>query len=414
MSWIKVPEISIFPTYSHSIMLGVRGPAQGIPGGKKILTRFDIYICLRSLKLLVMLLAIFVSINWIRLAVEAVEGLVSGGQSGWSVIEYILLLIPLSFSNAVAMSSFFALTYLFFRLNSDREIIAVNYAGMDPAQVVKPFLLMAALASTLLALLEHIIVPLSESRATEISTLIQHDLTNVRITSGQFLFPVEGVAVFVGKVGEDGSLQNVFIHDARTHDRERTYYSEDAILGHGEFGLVLELSSGHAEEWDETEAEIKILTFEAIRFNLDREDEPEPVSNQGLRFRSSLDLAGSWLAPAVDGTDQLRGYAIEINSRFFDSLRSLVYPMLGVMMLLVAETFRFQRHIAFVPAILAVIVMHVFGQYMEDKVEAGSSPVALIHLSHVIALLLAGLFLHWSRSPPPQIVRLLSHSRHLR
>ncbi len=361
-----------------------------------------------------MLMAIFVGINWIQLAVEAVEGLVSGGQSGWGVIEYILLLFPLSISNAVALSAFFALTYLFFRLNSDREIIAVNCAGMDPVQVIRPFFLVGVLVSALLALLEHVIVPLSESRATEIATMIQHDLTNVRITSGQFLFPVKGVAVFVGKIGEDGGLQNVFIHDARADNRERTYYSEEATLGQGESGLVLELTSGHAEEWDATAAEIKVLAFETIRFNLARENEPEQAGDRSIRYRSSLDLVAAWLAPPADGADHSRSYAIEINSRFFDALRALVYPVLGVMMLVAAETFRFQRHIAFVPAILAVIVMHVFSQYLEDIVKAGGPPVALLHLSHVIALLLAGLLLHWARSPNPRVVQMLSHSRHLR
>ena len=355
--------------------------------------RYDLYVYVRSLTYLLLLTAILVSINWINLSVRALDQLVSAGQAPGVIAQYILLLLPLSASNAIPLSTFVAATYLFYRMHADREITVLKNTGMGPIRLMCPFIVFGICGTMLSALLAHIVIPHSERLTYELDSSTHDSLTSRQIKHGQFHFPIDGVALFVASVSDDRTLENVFIHDARDRKRERTYFAETASLVRINLDPVLELYSGQVEEWNSAEKTLEMLSFESLRFNLSKFTATRGVMSTRLKNMSSMELLGKLQRFEADHEAELRGYLIEIHDRIVKSFRSLVYTLFGVSALLMADAFGIRQRYTLIPAILAIVALHVTGDYLEAAANEAAFPAVLMHSHHFLALLAVAVML---------------------
>ena len=347
---------------------------------------YDKYVCIRSFQQLLLLTAILAGVNWINLAVRGLDQLVSAGQAPSVIAEYFLLLLPRALENTIPFSVFVALTYLYFRMHADREVTALLNIGMGPARLMGPFVMFGFFGALLSTLLVHVLEPASRMKADELGASNLSNLASRQIKHRQFQFPVDGLALYVAEASAETGLENVFIHDARDTDRERTYFAQSAKLIQVDQDPVLELNSGHVEEWNSKARRLETLDFDFLRFTLSKLIPKHETPANRLRNMSSIEILTRISTVNLAGETDLRDYLHEIHDRIAKSLRSFVYPLMGVSALLLADALGIRQRYMLVPAILAVVIIHVVGNYMEEIVAEESLSFALIHAHHAIAV----------------------------
>ena len=356
--------------------------------------RFDRYVYARSAMHMLFLSAVLVGINWINVAVRGLDELAAAGQAPTFIFQYLTLILPRAAEDVVPFAVFVSLTYVFFRLKSDKEITALKNTGIGPARLIWPFIVCALFGAALSALLSHSLVPTSRLQTEKLNASTLSSLTSRQIKQKLFYFPVDGLAVYVADISEAGTLEDVFIHDARDASRERTYFAQTASLIRVGQDPMLDLMYGHVEEWNPATRMPETLRFDSLRFNLSGLVPPRGGIGNRLRNMSSLELLSRIsTADLVEGTER-RDYLHEFHERIAKSLRSLVYPVIGVMALILADALGIRQRYILVPTIVAVVAIHVAGNYVEKSLLEGDLPAALMHLHYVLALLVLLAVLH--------------------
>lgn len=331
--------------------------------------------------------AVLVGINWINVAVGGLDQLAAAGQAPAVIFQYLTLILPRAAEDVVPFAVFVSLTYVFFRLHSDREITALKNTGIGPVRLIWPFVVCALFGAVLSALLSHSLVPTSRLQTEKLNSSTLSSFTNRQIKQKLFYFPVDGLAVYVAGISEAGTLEDVFIHDARDASRERTYFAQAASLVRVGQDPILDLMYGHVEEWNPATRMPETLRFDSLRFNLSGLVPPREVIGNRLRNMSSLELLSrASTADFVQGTER-RDYLHEFHERIAKSLRSLVYPVMGVMALILADALGIRQRYVLVPTIVAVVAIHLAGNYVEDSLLERELPAVLMHLHYVLALL---------------------------
>ena len=356
--------------------------------------RFDRYVYARSAMHMLFLSAVLVGINWINVAVRGLDELAAAGQAPAVIFQYLALILPRAAEDVVPFAVFVSLTYVFFRLQSDKEITALKNTGIGPARLIWPFVVCALFGAALSALLSHSLVPTSRLQTEKLSSSNLSSLTNRQIKQKLFYFPVDGLAVYVAGISEAGTLEDVFIHDARDVSRERTYFAQTASLIRLGQDPMLDLMHGHVEEWNPSTRRPETLKFDSLRFNISGLIPSREVIGYRLRNMSSLELLSRISsADLVQGTER-RDYLHEFHERIAKSLRSLVYPVMGVMALILADSLGIRQRYILVPTIFAVVAIHATGNYVEERLLEGEMPAVLMHLHYVVALLALLAVLH--------------------
>lgn len=338
--------------------------------------------------------AVLVGINWINVAVRGLDQLAAAGQAPAVIFQYLTLILPRAAEDVVPFAVFVSLTYVFFRLHSDREITALKNTGIGPVRLIWPFVVCALFGAALSALLSHSLVPTSRLQTERLNSSTLSSLTNRQIKQKLFYFPVDGLAVYVAGISEAGTLEDVFIHDARDASRERTYFAHTASLIRVGQDPMLDLMYGHVEEWNPATRRPETLRFDSLRFNLSGLVPPREVIGNRLRNMTSLELLSRIsTADPVQGIER-RNYLHEFHERIAKSLRSFVYPVMGVMALILADTLGIRQRYILVPTIVAVVSIHLTGNYVEESLLERELPAALMHLHYALALLVLLAVLH--------------------
>ncbi len=362
----------------------------------QIVKRYDRYVYIRCLLLLAATTSILVGVNWVNLSVRALDRLVAAGQSPLIIVEYVALLFPLSTSNAIPLSFVIVVTYLFYRMRASGELIALKNAGVGPARIVQPFICVGLFGAVLSSLLVHVLIPLGELRTDELNTSTHNNIASRQIKQGLFHFPVAGMALFVADVADGGVLRNVFIHDARDPNRERTYFASEASLLRFNLDPVLELQSGQIEEWDKRRRELQTLSFDTLRFDLSNFISQRTALSGQMRNMSTGELLGRMSDAAVPEEADGHSYRFEIHDRIAKSLRSLIYPLIGVAALLLADAVGIRSRVTLIPAILVIVALHLLGDNLEESAMLGGLPIATLYVHHFLGLAIIIIILLWS------------------
>ena len=369
----------------HSVLSSGKSGIDRISG--RIVKRYDRYVYVRSAMHMLFLSAVLVGINWINVAVRGLNELASAGQEPKVIAQYFTVILPRAAEDVVPFAVFVALTYVFFRLHSDKEINAFKNAGIGPLRLVCPFVVCALFGAVLSTLLTHSLVPASRLQFEKLNSSTLGSLTSSQIKQKLFHFPVDGLAVYVAGISDSGALEDIFIHDARDASRERTYFARTASLVRVGQDPMLELVYGHVEEWHPEARRPETLNFDSLRFNLSGLIPPRETTGEGLRTMSSLEILSRISTAELEEGTERRDYLHEIHDRIAKSLRSLIYPVMGVTALILADALGVRHRYIFVPTIAAVVMIYVAGNYVEESILESELPAGLMHLHYVLALL---------------------------
>ncbi len=214
--------------------------------------RIDRYLITQLLAVFAFFSLVLVSVYWVNRAAMLFDALVSDGQSFWVFLELSALTLPNVIRVVLPLSAFAAAVYVAIRLTRDNELVVLQAARLSPARLLRPVALFGVIVALMLAVLMHVLVPLSRAQLAERQVEIAENITARLLRAGEFLEPADGVVAYIREITPEGRLLDVFLSDQRRAAVHVEYNARSALLAPGPQGPVLVMLDGvalvHARE----------------------------------------------------------------------------------------------------------------------------------------------------------------------
>ena len=259
------------------------------------------------------------------------ELVVSKGVSVFDIIRLMLYLIPYLLSYTVPMACLVAMILAFGRLSTDYELIAMRASGVPPIRLVFPLLLVGAVISVALVIVNDRLVPASHLAFRKQLKAIGIKQPTAYLEAGTFIKDFPPYLIFVYKV--DGQkLDGVRIYEPQPNGPTRTI-----IADRGEFermankrGVLLKLSNGTVDEWDpEHPGSFYKVNFTDYSMTL-RADQDDPSQiGKKLKELTFKELAAERKKLAAQGVETLP-ISLELHRKIAVSFAALVFVAFGL------------------------------------------------------------------------------------
>ncbi len=297
---------------------------------------------------------------WVTQALQQFDLLTTKGQTLLIFLALTGLTLPSLIVIIAPLAVFFAVVFVLNRLNNDSEVVVLSAAGMSPARLMRPFLILILSVMLLVGAMSLWAMPASFLTIRNLLTEVRADFITRIIREGQFVTLDQGFVFHYRERGPNDSLKGIFIQDRRDPERINTYLAElgQTIRREKENFLVLE--KGSVQRQTRGQNDPAMVSFERYAIDLSQfgaESEGAPLRP---RERSTLSLFS--LDPDEPFVKANYGRLIaDLNDRFVNPLYALVFGLIGFAALGQPRTTRQGRGAAIAVAIAAVVVLRIAG-----------------------------------------------------
>jgi lipopolysaccharide export system permease protein len=360
------------------------------------LTKLDRYILSQLTGPFAIFAIILIGIYWGARAIGLFDQLIGDGQSVTVFLEITILFLPQVVSIVLPVVSFAAAVYVSNRLHSDSEMVVLQSTGVAPLRLMKPFLIFGLLVAILASILSHYLLPVSRILLEKRQQELSQDMATRLIVGGKFLNPSDNVTFFVGEVSDDGSLVDIFLYDQRAADRDVTYTAHKAVLFRTESDGRLVMFDGLIQTFDETSQLLTKIQFDEFVFDIGtltgspetrahRIDEYSTLS----ALRPTPEMLRATGASAAD-------FKTSAHKRIEQPLQSLVFPLIGMAVLMLGSFSRFGVLRQVLGAAALVMTISVLAVPLRDIVQKDIAFWPLIYVSDALGLAMVWLMLRAS------------------
>lgn len=234
------------------------------------MSRFDRYVLAQMMAYFGFFALLLVSVYWVNSAVRLFDRLISDNQSVWVFLELSALSLPNVVRQMVPVATFVAAIYATNRLASESELVVMQATGFSPFRLARPVLAFGLIVALLQSVLLHVLVPASRTRLMERNTEISQNITSKFLTEGVFLYPADGVTMFISKISENGELGGLFLSDRSQPGSETIYTAERAYLARSDNGPKLVMLDGSAQTRAGTDGRLTFTAFQDFTYDVGR------------------------------------------------------------------------------------------------------------------------------------------------
>ena len=343
------------------------------------------------------------SVIWITQALREFDLLTTKGQSFWRFLGITGLGIPILIMVIAPIALFIGMIYVLNRLNSDSELVVLSAAGISPSILLKPFMILAVLATILIAALTLQIMPWSFRTQKDLVTKVRADFLTRVVEAGQFIPITEGFLFHYRERGPNGELMGLFMQDSRDKDHVSVYIAETGRTLEANGGNFLVMEHGSVQRQNGSQPDSSIVTFDRYAIDLSQFT-PDTGKNDFVpRERTTADLLNADMSkPEVAAqTGRIRA---ELHDRFVNPLYAIAFMLIGFAALGQARTTRQGRGAAILMAVGCVIAIRIGGAAASTLMLRQASSIILAYsipiLTSILALILifgADSLHHWLR-----------------
>ena len=256
---------------------------------------------------------------------------ISKGVSPVDIVRLIIYLIPYMLSFTVPMACLIAMILAFGRLSSDYELIAMRASGIAPIRLVFPVLLVGAVISVCLLIINDQVVPRSHLAFRRQLKAIGIKQPTAYLEAGTFIKEFSPYVIYVYQV-EGRKLFHVRIYEPQTNGPTRTIIAE-----RGEFeqladerGVQLTLYDGTVDEWDPMHPgsfSKAIFTTYAMHLRTDQED-PHRIRKK-LREMTFKELIAERRRLSDEGIEPMP-VSLELHRKIASPFAALLFVAFGL------------------------------------------------------------------------------------
>ena len=204
---------------------------------------------------------------WLFIAVRAVEHIVNRGVSVNIFLQLSALQIPNFIIHIIPFAIFIATLFVYSRLNSDRELIVLQAAGVSPASLAKPALTISFFAVLIGYCMTLYVTPKSYQNFRNLQWDIRYSFAHVLLKEGVFNSISDYITIFIRERKGQSELRGILYHDATKADKPVTIIAERGVLTKSSDGARVTVFEGNRQEIQKNNNSLSILYFD--RYTLD-------------------------------------------------------------------------------------------------------------------------------------------------
>ncbi|CAN0155708.1 unnamed protein product [Laminaria digitata] len=337
---------------------------------------------------------------WLTQSLRFLDLIINRGLSTTGFLYLTLLLLPGFLTLILPIAAFCAVLFVYYRLDTDSELVVMRATGLSQASLVAPAIWMASVLAIVLFSLTLYLQPLGFRTFKDMQFVVRHNFAPVLVQEGVFNSFVSGVTVYVRQRMTNGELLGLLIHDSRNESRPVTMMAERGKLVMTDEGPRFVMVSGNRQEVDRADGQVSLLYFDQYTLDLG-----EIASTPGVRWREAGErYLGELFSPGntaddFRNSDKLRA---EGHRRLVTPFYALALAMIALAGVISGEFQRRSRWIRLSAAGAAAVIFELIALGLGPLVTASPVMAPLFYIHVVVTVLIAGWLILSSRRSQPR------------
>lgn len=310
-------------------MDSARPMAPGLLETGPLMPRLSLYVLRQLLGPVAMLTLLLTSVIWLVNILPLLDLVINKGQSATTFLYLILLVLPSLLLIILPIAFFFAVLTTLQRLQGDSELVVMASAGYSPRQLAVPVLAAAAIVMAVTYACALWLAPAGQRALGDKLLDIRADIAGALLNEGFFNTPAKGLTVFIRRMGNNGDIRGILVHDSRELQRPVTYIAERGVLAQTPVGTRLIMMDGTIEIGGKGGSQLQVLHFISDTINLDQFSGPARITLRKIQERYLDELL--WPPPDPGITPRIRNqYFAEAHNRLSQPLYCIAFAMIAM------------------------------------------------------------------------------------
>ncbi len=287
--------------------------------------------------------------------------IITSGASGLAFITLTLLALPRFFEVILPVSLASSIAFIYWRLRQEGELTVMRGAGLSPARLARPGLILAGLIAVMLWVVLGWMAPTTLARMQDMRQIIKTQYSTALFREGVFNAIGDDVTLYIARRLEQGGLEGLMIYDARAVNPDPvTVLARAGKLIMTPQGQQVLVYNGSRQVLNSGTEQLQRLQFD--RYTIDLPD-PAPVRKRWAEPEERT-LTQLWAldASTLDNDKVRQEFVAERHRRFLSPLLALSFAAVTLAFVLLAPFTRTRRLTEVL--ILAVIIVALQGGYI--------------------------------------------------
>jgi lipopolysaccharide export system permease protein len=303
--------------------------------------RFDRYLLSQLLAVFGFFSLVMVAVYWVNRAVRLFDQLIGDGQSALVFVEFSLLTLPNVIRLVLPLSAFAASVYVANRLTQESELVVMQATGFSPWRMARPVLWFGLSVAVMMAVLMHVLVPLSRSALAERTAEIQQNASSQFLTEGTFTHPSNGLTLYIREIAPTGELLDMFLADERVAGRSVVYTARKALFARTDTGPKLLMFDGAAQEISGPARQMRLTRFADFTYDFAGLMNTAGRTARTIDEIGTMDLLRADPAALAETGETVAAFHYDGHNRFAQPLLSVAASLIGFAALLIGAFSRF-------------------------------------------------------------------------
>jgi lipopolysaccharide export system permease protein len=293
------------------------------------LPRLSLYVLGQLLSPVAVLTLLMTSVIWLVTILPLLDLVINRGQSALTFLFLILLVLPTPLVIIMPIAFFFAALFTLHRLQGDSELVVMASAGYSLRQLAVPVLMAAAIVMALTYACLLYLRPAGERALRDKLVDIRADMAGALLNEGDFNTNIKGLTVFISRIGANGEIGGILVHDNRDRARPVTYIAEKGIMAQTPAGSRLIMQDGTVETSAQAGKQLQVVHFERWTVNLDQFSSPARYTLRKINERYLGELL--WPPERQGVTQKVRDqFFAEAHNRLSQPLYCIAFALIAL------------------------------------------------------------------------------------
>lgn len=272
------------------------------------------------------------------------------------VFELSFLLLPKVLSTAVPLSAFIASVLIVNRLYVEEEFLVMMSIGRSYINLSKPFLIFGIFVASLLFLVVHHLAPFSQAKFVKAKDRIEKDFASQIFKTDQFISYQNKFTFFFGSQSNNKILKEILIEEKISSDTTLTHIAKNGHVVSKKKLNSLILKNGSTQSYNNRTGEFSLLHFDTLVFDLNQLRNDNTLTRMSLSSLSTKKLKKKINSLKSKGKRGRRfGRATSlVHDRIVKTFLALLFPLLGMLSLLLGGYNRFGYSIRIILCVLTM------------------------------------------------------------
>ncbi|SHF47980.1 lipopolysaccharide export system permease protein [Ruegeria intermedia] len=363
------------------------------------MSRFDGYFLRQLLVLFGFFTLVLVGVFWITRSVSLFERVISGGQSAMVFLEFTALTLPTLIRTVMPMAVFAAAVYVTNRLTRESELTVMLATGSSPWRLGRAVFLFGVVAGVMMGIISVFLRPASVDQFERRESEVAADITAQLLNEGEFMHPVSGVTVYIGRIDLDGTLHEVFVSDRRNKANPVTYSSASAYLVNNASGVHLVMVDGLALRLNQNGRTLASTRFEDAAYDISELTRKSDLGRRSPEAIPTAELLGDLDALAAQEGHSVGQLVDELHQRFSWVAICVAVALVGYATLMLGSFSRFGLWPQIFGAFTILVLLEGVRGFVSPIVIGDPQLWPLLYAPAALGVIVSGAFLALAGRP---------------